>query len=293
MTESLTLSESQWNTVMQTVHNEAMHARVAASFLPLFGPLDGDVQSVPRNLLGYPVDDSGKTYMDVVDYDTMRLSTLSINVRIKNAQIADPELSSAMIMFRRAAEIMARIEDAIIFNGQAGTGEGPDNPEVVDQVPPVFKVSGGERTMGLIEAGMVNATKIGKPKAGFDLGQAVFKAVVEAITKIERGGYHGPFALVLGDDLFTAINTPMPNSMVLPREGMLPFLDAPLLRSSAVPKDQGVLVSLRGAPVEIVVPSDISVRHITTTENGHHIFRVKQKFVLRIKDHRAIATLHC
>lgn len=293
MTDSLTLSESQWNTVMQTVHNEAIHARVAASFLPLFGPLDGDVQAVPRNKLDY-VDGDGGLRMEVIDYDTMRLATLWVNVQLKNAQLADPELASAMIMFRRAAEIMARVEDAIIFNGQAGVGEGPNDADNVVQCPPVFKVSGGEYSEGLVGAGLAsNPVPIKAPSEGYDLGQRVYDAVVTGITSIERIGYHGPFALVLGDDLFSAVNSPMPNSMVLPRDGILPFLDAPLLRSNAVPKDKGVLVSLRGAPVEIVVPSDISVRHVNTTADGKHIFRVTQKFVLRIKEAGAVATLHC
>jgi uncharacterized linocin/CFP29 family protein len=288
MSSSLTLNESQWNTVMQTVHDEAMRARVAASFLPLFGPLDGDVQAVPKNILSV----SKSNHLEVNDYETMRLATLSVNVLLGNSQLADPELTSALIMFRRAAEIMARVEDTVIFNGQTGGDQAaPNKLDLLDGVPAVWKLTGGVASVGLIAEGVGNGVDFETGKQAWEFGQNVFSAIVQAITKIEGAGHHGPFACVLGDDLFTAINTPMPNSMVLPRDGILPFLDAPLLRSSAVPANEGVIVSLRGAPAEIVVPSDITVRHITTTPEAKHVFRVQQKFILRVKDNQAIAKI--
>jgi uncharacterized linocin/CFP29 family protein len=279
-------SAEQWNTVRRTVHDEALRARVAASFLPLFGPLDSDVQAVPRNLLKV-----GANGLEVEDYDTMRLVTVSVNVQLRNAQMADPDLTSALIMFRRAAEIVARVEDAIIFNGQSGVDKGPRSGIASKATIDVCKVSGGEASPGLLGAGSGKVIPIQEPTAQHDLGPQVYNAVVAAIQSIESRGYFGPFACVMGDTLFTAINTPIPNSMVLPREGIIPFLDAPLLRSSTIPPEQAVLVSLRGAPVEIVVPSDISVRYLTTTPESKHVFRVQQKFVLRVKEPEAIGVL--
>lgn len=284
-------SEEQWNTVRKTVHDEALRSRVAASFLPLFGPLDGDVQTVPRNELQFSGGPSGDG-LSVIDYENMRLATLSVNVYLKNAQMADPEMTSALIMFRRAAEIVARFEDAIIFNGQAGVNEGPNSGIGTSPSMKVCRVSGGAGSGGLLDVGNVNEIEIKKADKDQALGPQVFNAVVRAIQAIESKGYLGPFACVMGDDLFTAINTPIPNSMVLPRDGILPFLDAPLLRSSTLPAKSAVLVSLRGAPVEIVVPSDISVRYLTTTVDAQHAFRVQQKFVLRVKEPDAVATLH-
>ena len=40
-------TEEQWNLVQQTVRDEARKVRVAASFLPLHGPLPPDAESVP------------------------------------------------------------------------------------------------------------------------------------------------------------------------------------------------------------------------------------------------------
>lgn len=300
--DSLGLDETAWGQIRQTVHDEALRARVAASFLPLFGPLSGDTQAVPKNRLDYgenAADGSQPTHrLAVNDYETMRLTTVSVNVYLKNAQLADPELTSALIMFRRAADILARVEDTILFNGQAGTGKGPASMGGAhNNIPKVFSVSGGEKYPGLIDYGSSTANKITLPamskKSGTPSGQEVFEAVVDAIQNLEGQGHHGPFACVMGDGLFAAVTRPVAQSMVLPRDSIIPFLDAPLLRSSSVPSGSAVIVSLQGAPVEIVVPSDISVRFLQTTMESEQVFQVKQKFVLRVKDPAAVATISC
>ena len=126
MTDALDWNEDQWSAVNKAVHDEALRARVAASFLPLYGPLPADTQSVPLNKLSLVDNSSGasKERLDVNDYDTLRLTTVSVNVYLKGAQVADPELAAAQIMFRRAAAVVARVEDDIIFNGQPV----PDKP---------------------------------------------------------------------------------------------------------------------------------------------------------------------
>ncbi len=283
-------SEEQWNTVRRTVHDEALRSRVAASFLPLFGPLDGDVQTVPRNKLEFSGGPEGNG-LAVLDYDNIRLATLSVNIYLKNSQMADPEMTSALIMFRRAAEIVARFEDAIIFNGQKKVDDGPNRGVGTSPSMEICKVSGGEESGGLLEVGDWFLKCMKKPPGRHELGPQVFNIVVQAIQKVESNGYQGPFACVMGDDLFTAVTTPIPNSMVLPRDGILPFLDGPLLRSSTLPPGAAIVVSLRGAPVEIVVPSDVSVRYLATTSESQHVFRVQQKFILRVKEAGAVATL--
>ncbi|NRB18579.1 MAG: encapsulin [Rhodobacteraceae bacterium] len=293
MSDTLSWNDDQWNKVRQTVHDQALRARVAASFLPLFGPLPNDAQMVPSNKLEYHGPSSGSVgRMGIDDYTSIRLTSLSVNVYLKNAQVADPELTSALIMFRRAANIIARVEDAIIFNGQEDTGRGPKSDAGISIADKVWRVSGGQKTLGLVKEGEdANKQKIEPDDKDSDTGQQVFHAVVNAIQKIEKQGYHGPFACVMSDSLFTAITKPMPTSMILPRDSILPFLDAPLLRSSALPDGMAIVVSLHGAPVEIVVPNDISVRHLQTTPEAEHVFRVQQRFVLRIKEPGAIATI--
>lgn len=291
MSETLEWGDEQWGKVRQTVHDEALRARVAASFLPLYGPLPAGTQAVPLNALELVEGEPGmQMRLGVNDYTTRRLSTISVNVYLKGAQIADPELASALIMFRRAAAIAARLEDAIIFNGQAGTGQGPKDGFGAGEMPDVYTISGGGDYDGLRHAGHELVVE-GTLEDGGITGQNVFSAVVSSIQALESEGHLGPFACVMGNDLFKAITTPVAGSMVLPRDSILPFLEGPLLRSSVMHPREAVVVSLQGAPVEIVVPSDIAVKYLQTSSEGDHVFRVQQKFLLRIKEKGAISTI--
>lgn len=275
----------QWERIRQAVHDEALRARVAASFLPLYGPLPGGTETVPKNLLGTGVEETSKDLrLEVNDHEVLRLASVSVNVYLKGHMAADPELAAAIMLFRRAADIIARIEDAIIFNGKHDkTVEG------VNGLPAVYTLGGAETYEGLLEqAGNPASVELND---GEYPGAAVFNAIVEAIGKLEGSGHYRPYACVLGAELFAMVHKPVAQSMVLARDSILPMIEGPLVRSSVLPPGVGLLISLQGEPVEIVVPGDISVRYLQTTMDGKHAFRVSQRFVLRVKDPSAIAAI--
>jgi uncharacterized linocin/CFP29 family protein len=293
----LALTDDQWTKIRQIVHDEALRARVAASFLPLYGPLPGSATTVPADLLSQP-DPGAQGILAVDDYDTIRLASVAVNVFLKNHMLADPELGAAAIMLKRAANLVARVEDAIIFRGKYAGAAVPIPG--ASTLPPVFTVTGADTYKGLVDlAGNVitiqppsGATMPSSPDPPPDwLGPAVFTAVVGAITALENAAYYRPFACVLSDDLFRAIYTPIANSMVLPADSIPPLLNGPLLRSSTLDHGTGLVISLQGNPVEIVVASDIHVRYLQATLGGEHVFRVSQRFVLRVKDPTAIAVI--
>jgi uncharacterized linocin/CFP29 family protein len=297
------LTDGQWSRIRQIVHDEALRARVAASFLPLYGPLPAGATTATVNKLSY---DEDLNRLVVDDESTIRLANVSVNVFVKNHMLADPEMEAARIMFERAAQIIARLEDAIIF-----AGEKDKFVQGAEGIPPIYKVGGEDNYVGLVSAACNANNPIPIEPVGM-LGAATFTAVVSAINLLETNGYYKPYACVLSDTLYTSVYTPIPDSMVLPADSIPPVLNGPLLRSSTLnnyprqdaaenqkqdaripPKDsgRGIVVSLQGNPVEIVVAQDISVRYLQATEDGDHVFRVSQRFVLRVKDALAVALI--
>jgi uncharacterized linocin/CFP29 family protein len=114
-------TDEQWARVNQVIQDEAHRARVAATFLPLVGPLPPSADFVRKDLITYPEFPPVKGERIVIDdTHTMRLATLQVKVYLRGAQMADPDLTSAISMFRRAANVLARVEDAIVFGGQSG-----------------------------------------------------------------------------------------------------------------------------------------------------------------------------
>ena len=127
-------------------------------------------------------------------------------------------------------------------------------------------------------------------------GHAIVSAVSGAIGLLEQNGHFGPFAVVLGQGLFLVAQTPDVGSLVMPQDRIIPFLGGgPLLRSSTLDAFggySGVVVALGGAPVELVVATDMSLQFLQVTSEPVFIFRVYEKIALRIREPRAIAQLY-
>jgi uncharacterized linocin/CFP29 family protein len=108
---------------------------------------------------------------------------------------------------------------------------------------------------------------------------------------LETAGYFGPFAVVLGQQFFVAVQTPE-TGLVLPQDRIIPFLGGgPLLRSSTLPPDAGVVVALGGAPIELVVATDVSFQFLQLMIDPAYAFRVYEKMALRIREPNAIIAL--
>jgi uncharacterized linocin/CFP29 family protein len=339
-------SDEQWARVNQVVQEEAKRARVAATFLPLYGPLDADADFVRRQdifysqspamrttaaaeantallqygaalqsnpVLGLPnyadalaAQDRyaraqailGRERLGIDDRDTMRLATLQVILPVRNAQMADPEMTSVLALFRRAANVVARLEDAIVFRGLAPSrtvtgGFAP--PAGVMGLPGIWQITGAERAEGLWSLTSPREWFRVSPRPVALRGHAIVNAISGAIGLLEQKGHFGPFAVTLGQGLFLVAQTPDVGSLVMPQDRIIPFLGGgPLLRSStldAFREYSGVVVALGGAPVELVVASDMSLQFLQVTNEPTFIFRVYEKIALRIREPRAIAQL--
>jgi uncharacterized linocin/CFP29 family protein len=276
----ITWTDEQWALVTDTIQREASRARVAATFLPLYGPLPPDTDYVARDRLVEPGPGAAGT-LSIEDTTTVQVPTLQVKVGVRGAQMADPELTSVLQLFRRAANVLARLEDAIVFGGQPEPYKGP---ALADSLPGIWEILGGQATDGLLD---------GAPESlGVEAnGDKLVTGVSEAIGLLEGNGQFGPFAVVLGQDLFTAVQKPS-DSLVLPQDRIIPFLEGgPLLRSTLIDGHEGVVVALGGSPVELVVATDMSLNFLQVTTDPMFVFRVFEKVVLRIKEPNAILRL--
>jgi uncharacterized linocin/CFP29 family protein len=294
-------TDEQWNKVRQVVYEEARKARVAGNLLPLYGPLESDATYVRRQKLVRP--NSGNeegediAAFTVSDTATIRLPTLQVKVYLRNGQVADPELSSALIAFRRAANVLARLEDEIIFNGQEAEGRGPNRAGRGRGLPndDLWEVRGGQATDGLLPAATRPARPVAREPEPLQqdalayLGNALVSTISQAIGRLEADYQLGPFACVLDQTYFAAVQTANEDSLVLPQDRILPFLGGgALVRSSTLRDQTGLVIALGGAPIDLVVGTDISVGFLQVTEDPYYVFRVYEKVVLRIKQPQAI-----
>jgi uncharacterized linocin/CFP29 family protein len=305
-------TDDQWEKVRQVVQEEAQRSRVAASFLELYGPLADDTDFVRDQTIATAFAPSPPPPQRLVvsDTDVIKLPTLQVKVYVRGAQMADPDLASVLTLFRRSANVLARLEDALIFNGQpqanlaAGADPEPSAKpwfESVQGLAPIWQILGGGSTRGLLPPLDANRfpldlsawVSIPGPAPDPALGNCIVEAVSQAIGTLESRGHFGPFALVLGQVLFTAVQTPNNVSLVLPQDRILPFLSGgPLLRSTLLPADKGVIVALGASPLEIVVATDVSINFLQVTTDPLFAFRIYEKLALRIRYQDAILGFH-
>src|SRR5258708_709617 len=120
-------SEKQWDCVNTTVQEEAQKARIAAQFIPTNLYPDATAIAIPNRTLQpnfAPAQPPPPRL--VVDHDPQTFFTsLSVNVVLRSQEVADPQQAAALLQFRRAANLIARLEDALVFNGRPGPGLPP------------------------------------------------------------------------------------------------------------------------------------------------------------------------
>lgn len=281
-------TDEQWAMVQRLVQESARKARIASSFLPLVGPLSDGQAWVPKlDMSEYTIMDNhpqrgeAPQRLEVDDRQTLQLTTIACTVYLRAQQAEDPELASAKQMLGRAADLIGRLEDAIVFNGQPQPPEIPRRPDGEPWVvPEVYTVRNGEKHRGLL----THKRRLVETFRWEDDEENIVGVVVDAIQALERNGHYGPFACVLGHELYRAATTPSRGSLVLPSDRIIPFLDGgPLRRSSVVAGKEGVVVALAGSPIDLVVASDVQVSYVQLTLEPRYVLRVSERFVLRMK----------
>lgn len=312
-------TDEHWDRITTVVTEEAQRARTAAQFLPVIGPQDRSLVSFSDfrmsngpNLFAAPA-----SRIETNDVPSHVFTTIAVPVHLTSAEMADPNLEAALLQFRRAANIVARLEDAIVFNDRLLPGSPLGG---IGGVPPVYQVSGGGPTppqqveLGLapLDLGVGAPTPVW-PRQSIGLGalparapsqlpqfgDTIVGAIIRAMSKLENAGQNGPFACALSPYLYEAVYTPNAN-FVAARDRILPILNGPLVRASALPEAAdsdpplayGIVVSLGGNPVGLRVAVDIGVKYLQATEEPRFLFRVSERIGLRITDPQAIAVLH-
>ncbi len=117
-------SAEQWAELQQLVQNSARKARIASSFLPLHGPLPPGQATVPAlsmapELLGNLQRGEINQRLEIDEGRTLRLTTIACDVYVTSVQAEDPSLAAVRDLLARAADVIGRLEDAIVFNGNA------------------------------------------------------------------------------------------------------------------------------------------------------------------------------
>jgi uncharacterized linocin/CFP29 family protein len=114
-------------------------------------------------------------------------------------------------------------------------------------------------------------------------GQGSFAAVARAFSILQAGSHTGPYALLLDADEYAAAFEVPDGQLVHSAERLRGLVQA-FYGTAAMPHGRGVLVSVGGETVDLVIGSDPTVAFLGVDANDRFGFRVVERFVLRVKD---------
>jgi len=270
----LNWSDGQWQKVKDAVTEAFGKASVASAFLPLYGPLAGSAETVRNELL--KENDPLKPQTVTLDTDhaavNLKFVNLTVKVELSSEQVAEDGLSNALLAFRRAGNILAQEEDRIVFEGYLRSVARKNSPYVANKP--------GEQ-MGLADLPARRSQRFANFRGR---GLEVVRQVIRAIQELENRYHTHPFACVLGNDLFLRAHEPAP-SLALAADRITSLLKGgPLLRSGQIDTSTGIVVSLSGNVVDIVIATPPTVQCLQRTTDAKFLFRVYERFALRVRD---------
>ncbi len=264
-----------WKRIDDAVHDEFQRTSVAAKFIPLYGPV-GDALTVPAD----KIDSETMTVNEVA---VTALLELSVEFRLTRQQAAgEAQLSTALTLATRAANLLSLGEDVAIFRGDEGI---KDNP--VKQV----QYRGGNAGPGLVNI-TDQAVRVMPVTAGSNsYGEHTFSSLAEAYALLQSQGHYGPYALTLRSELYADTFAPLPDTLAMPADRIKPLVTLGFYGTGTLRPSTGVLVSVGGNSMDLVAGVDPTTEFLQVDNDGLYRFRVFERIAVRVKDKTAIVRL--
>lgn len=276
----LNWTDEQKHKVEAAVEEAFKKANVALSFLPHCDPQLDSAETVRNEL----IDNSSTpgTLKLNTDHDgvNQRFHNVTVKVELSTEQVADKNLTNSLILFRRAANILAQETDLIVFSGISQAAPRAQNRYLVN-APKAGNPPAPVPVGGLVQAAAHSTAVV--PQGGESVGNALVKKIVSDVQSLEGASNTGPFACVLGNTLYADAYDPN-IGLVVPADRIVPLLNGPLLRSSGLLKKEGILVSLGANAVDVVIGTPPTVQYLQRTLEARYLFRVYLRFALRVRD---------
>ncbi len=301
-------TQEVWDRIDKAVHDEVMRTRVAAKFLPI-RMVPPKTVSVPSDVITKP---KASTDAHTVDEGaTTRINEYWVEFSLTPQQV-DHETgninefghSTAVTLATRAANILAQAEDLIIFQGQ----------NVIKDPDPKSLFNTLIRSRGVPEdTGLLNLNFSGQtfppvpdvqgvivprtdPNIAGIYGENTFAKVAEAYADLQGNAQYGPYALVLHTIPY-ADSHALPASVIMPAERIRAMITASVYGTGTLPSNTngasffGLLVSLGGNTMDLVVGLDATASFMQQDTDGNYRFRVVERFGLRLKDTTGVIRL--
>ncbi len=271
----------QWKLLDEAVHAEMSQTKVYPKLLAMYGPLaDPWSTTLPADVIE-DIDDT----VTVPEGVQITLAEVQVKFALSQAQVEEEKngLSTAVTLATRAANRLALGLDSLVWNSPAALPAG------------VQVIRGKAPERGLVVAAAnkfeVFPTKIDPVTKLPQYGERTFDAVTQAIALLEGLGHARPLGCVVDFRVFADAWRSLPNTLVTPAERIIPLVPKGFCPSARVPEFTGLVLSSRASTVDHVVGMAAATGYLQANADGTHLFRVFERFTVRLKDVTALVRL--
>jgi uncharacterized linocin/CFP29 family protein len=272
--DSVGWSADVWARLDQAVHNEVQRAAVATTFLP--------VTTAAAGAATVPADAINLEAMTVDPSAVVPVVELTIGFSLTQQQVDnETDLGVAAILATRSANFLAQVEDLLIFQGGDAKLTGPLG---------LVQIRGTAGTGLLAAATKKIPVSTVASEAGV-YGENTFDAVVVAMAALRAQGQAGPYALALSPAVYADTFVPVAGTLVMAADQIKPLVSAGFVEAAALPAATGLLVSLGGNTMDLVMAVEPTTAFVQIDDQGQSQFRLYERWALRVRDPASMVQL--
>jgi uncharacterized linocin/CFP29 family protein len=269
--DALAWPNELWARLDQAVHAEVDRTGVAGKMLPLQGPMP-EATTVPADVID-------ERTMTVPDDVVLPIVELSVEFALSRAQVdGEATLGAGVTLATRAANLLAQAEDLLVLQGDSAAAH-----PIFEQVK-----QRGSAGPGLLAAA---PAEIEVPSSAGHAGEQTVGALARAYAELASKGQSGPYALALHTQQYANIFEPLENTLVMPVDRLRPLLTQGLFGTAALPENSGLVLSVGGSTIDLVVGVEPAVAFLQVGTGGMYHFRVFERLAVRLKDPAALVRL--
>ncbi|MFC7307271.1 encapsulin [Streptomyces monticola] len=271
-------TQAEWDTLDRTVHEEMGLTKVYPRLLTMYGPLnDPWATTVAAEIID-------RESMSIPEEDKTNIAEVQVRFALSQSQVAEGNgLSTALTLVTRAANLLALGLDTLVWDGAERL---PAGVQIIrGKTAGAGLVAAAQHTIKVFPTELDPATK--QPR----YGEATFAAVAEATALLEAAGHARPFGMVLDHRVFADAFRPLRTSLVTPADRITPLVTRGFCPTARVPEMTGLVLSSRASTVDFVAGLAAVTGYLQANADGTHLFRVFERFAVRLKDPSALVRL--
>jgi len=285
--EKLPWAQELWDRLDSAVHEEIHRILVARRKVPVV-PM-ADALTVPADTV---IQGGGNGLLQVNEAEVRSVIEIWAEFALTKQQVeGEATLSTAVTLATRAANLLAQAEDLLINQG---------DPIIKDH--PVFTTGRVHTRAGPGPAGLAVPGSLPDPEnqiipvpfsdadAG-KYGENTFTGVSLGYSLLQGRGHYGPYTLILPTEPYADTHAPLKDTLIMPADRINPLVEGRFYGTGTLPGTQpddeksfGVLLSLGGNTLDLVIGRDATVAFVQEDNEGMYRFRVFERFALRDKD---------